>query len=127
MLQGLNILVSIFRREQESDDAIGGSAQRRTPVRADVPARIGATRSPQALRVQGIESSDLFDCVMQSADLVDIDVQFDDVVIPQDGQYKNREFAVLAVQDDSIADSPDDYRRHKFLSLRRIEKARELQ
>ena len=80
-----------------------------------------------SLRVQGIETSDLFDCVMQSPDLIEIDIQFDDIVIPQTGQYVNQEFVVTGIQDDSIADDLNDFRRHKFVSLRRTEKARRVQ
>ena len=126
-LQGLNITVAIYRREQEVDDDVGGSKQRRTPIRSGIPGRISNARSPMTLRIQGIEVSDLFDGVFQSPNYEDLDILIDDVVIPESGQYQNREFVVLAIQDDTIADNISDYRRHKFLSLRRSDIARRVQ
>jgi len=127
MLQGLNTTIAIYERQQQSDDDIGGSVQIRSVRRSGVPARIGATRSPMGLRVQGIEASNLYDCVCQSPDLTDLIIRIDDIVVPESGQYQGMDFVVLAIQDDSIADSPGDLRRHKYLSLRRWEEARRIQ
>lgn len=127
-LQGLNITVTVYRRNQEADDEVGGSKQRRTPIRTGIPARIGATRSPMSLRVQGMEATNLFDCTLQAPDYTDIDVRIDDIVVPEVGQYTGMDFVVLGVQEDSSSDDPNqDYRRHKNLSLRRIVEARRIQ
>lgn len=126
-LQGLNITVTIQRRQQQSDDDIGGSVQTTQTVRSGVPARIGGTRSPMQLRAQGIEVQNVFDCVMRSPDYDDLDIRIDDIVFADSGQHRGQVFAVTAVQEDSVADSPGDYRRHKFVSLRRWERARQVQ
>ena len=127
-LQGLDITVSIFRRVQMPDDDIGGSVQVQSPIRTGVPGRIGNSRSPMMLRAQGIESSNMYDGVLQSPDYVDLDLQIDDVLIPEVGQYTGLSFVVTGVQDDSLSDLPNqDYRRHKFVSLRRIVEARRVQ
>lgn len=128
ILQGLNITVDIYRRQQQSDDDIGGSIQLSCPIRTNIPARIGSPKTPMMLRAQGIETANTFDCTMQSPDYTDIDIQMDDYVIVTSGQYMNKVFAVTAVQDDSLSDNDiQDYSRHKSVSLRRSEKARRIQ
>ena len=128
-LQGLNITVAIYRREQESDDDIGGSKQRRTPIRTGIPGRIGNLRSPMSLRLQGLENINMYDCNVQSPDYTDLDIQIDDIVVPESGQYTGEDFVVKAIQDDTLRDNFDnqDYRYHKFLSLQRVEIARRVQ
>lgn len=107
---------------------MGGSVQTRDPVESNLPARISAMRVPQMLRAQGIENINMFDCIVQTPRTTnDVNVQPDDIVIPVSGQYKDEEFAVMGVGEDSVADNPNDFRRHKLLSLRRVEKARTIQ
>jgi len=126
-LQGMNDLVKFYKRVQSADDDIGGSVQTLQEVYSGVHARIGNSRVPFALRVQGMETSDMFDAVVQAPGLTDIVIYPDYVMEPQTGQYQGLKFAVLSVQDDSIASSPGDMRRHKQLSLRRFEVARQVQ
>ena len=59
-LQGLNITVSIVRREQQPDDAMGGSVQQFIVIRTGIPARITQMGTPPMLRIQGIENTDNF-------------------------------------------------------------------
>lgn len=126
-LQGLNVLADIYRRQQQSDDDIGGSVWLRSPVATAVPCRIGSTRSPMALRIQGIESTNIYDCNIQLPGVAILDIRIDDILVPQNGQFKNWDFAITAVQEDSIADSPNDSRRHKSLSLRHVDRAQQAQ
>ena len=79
------------------------------------------------LRAQGIEVKNTFDAILRSPDYVPVDVQIDDMLVPESGQYIGQEFAVTAVQGDSIAENFDDFRKHWFLSLRKWEKARTVQ
>ena|SRR3990167_5654653 len=126
-LQGLNITVTIKRRQQLPDDDVGGSVQNIVVLRTGILARFGASRSPLILRAQGIEVKNTFDAILRSPDYVPVDIQIDDMLVPESGQYIGQEFAVTAVQGDSIAENFDDFRKHWFLSLRRWEKARTVQ
>ena len=127
-LQGLNITVAIYHREQNSDDEGGGSNQRRTATYTHVPARIGNRMSPFSLRVQGIENVNMYDCVIQSPSYEPLVIRIDDVVVPETGQYTGKEFVVLAVQDDTVFDEHNPYQNwHRALSLRRLEEARRVQ
>ncbi len=124
-LSGLNITVSIYRRVQQVDDEIGGSEQVRTLVYSGVPARITIMPSPMQLRTQGIENLDNFDCVVQPRDYTPLVIEFDDIIVPESGQYRNLDFVITNVYENDYADWPIDYRFiHKRLSLRRFEYAR---
>lgn len=101
--------------------------QTRSPVATAVPCRIGSTRSPTALRVQGIEAVNMFDCNIQLPGVAVLDIHIDDILVPRNGQFANWDFAIVAVQEDSIADNPNDSRRHKNLSLRHVERAQQAQ
>lgn len=127
VLRGLNITVSIYRRSQSQDDEVGGSVQIRTLVRSNIPSRITLTPTPMTLKAQGIENTDNFDCVVQPADYTPLDIQTDDIVVPESGQYVGLDFVITNVFDNPEADWPIDYRFiHKRLSLRRIEIARRI-
>ncbi len=126
-LQGLNISVTVYRRHQEGDDDVGGSVQTYSPIATRVPARISSTRSPMQLRAQGIEAINVYDCVIQPSGTSQFEILLDDVIVAEKGQYQNQQFVVSAIQEDSLLDNSNDFRRHRFLSLRRTEIARRLQ
>ena len=127
-LQGFNITITFYRRHQQSDDDVGGSQQTRDPTRSNIPGRIGSPKTPFLLRAQGIEATNIYDCVVQSPNYEDLDIQIDDIAISDSGQYQGQEFVVTAIQDDSLADEQNqDYSRHKSLSIRRVVKARSVQ
>lgn len=129
-LQGLNITVTLYHRHQQGDDEVGGSVQTRDPVAVNIPARIGPTRTPYILRVQGIESSDMFDCTIAGYDPLtyqSVKIMLDDILVPDAGQYQGIDFVILGTQEDSVAENPNDFRKHKNLSLRRWVEARTIQ
>lgn len=127
VLRGLNITVSIYRRVQGPDDEVGGSVQIRTLIRSGVPSRITQMPTPMTLKVQGIENTDNFDCVVQPPDYTPLTVDTDDIIVPESGQYTGLDFVITNVYDNPEADWPIDYRFiHKRLSLRRIETARRI-
>lgn len=117
---GLNITVTIQRREYQPDDSIGGAKHKFSPVMTGIPARITTSKIPYTLRAQGIDVRDTYDCLVVSPDYRSIDVRYDDIVIPESGQYQDDQFRVKAIQDTSLDDNPNDYRGfHKLLQLER--------
>jgi len=121
MMTGLNIRVSLFHRDQDADDDIGGSVQRISPYKTNVPARIGPTPTQWNLVAQGITVQDVFPCTIESPDYTILEITQDDVLIPEAGHLIGLQFFVMSVQESSLLDNPIDYRGwHANLSIKRL-------
>lgn len=129
ILQGLDILVSIYRREQQADDEVGGSVIDRKLIYSHIQAKITSMRTPMFLRAQGIETTNNFDCVVQPSNYIPLTkIEIDDILVPETGMYAGLDFVITNAQDNPVANSPVDYRFiHRNLSLRRTEVARKVQ
>lgn len=129
ILQGLDILVSIYRRSQAADDEVGGSVFTRLLIYSHIQAKITSMRTPMFLRAQGIETTNNFDCVVQPSNYVTLDkLEIDDILVPKNGKYVGLDFVITNIYDNPVANSPIDYRFiHRRLSLRRMEVARAVQ
>ncbi len=120
---GLNILVNIYRRVPQPDDEVGGAVQIATATVKGIPARINQPKTPLQFRLQGIENSEMFDCSVSSVEYTEVDVQTDDILVPQSGQFANVQFRVRAVQAPSSDDWTIAYRMgfHKAISIERLQ------
>lgn len=128
VLQGLSILVNILRRTQLADDAMGGSQQSNDVIYTNIPARITQLGAPPYLRIQGIESTDNYNCVMQPLACSVLTLRMDDIVQPQSGQYTGENFVITNTQDNPYADLNTDSRGgYRSVSLKYIRDARSIQ
>lgn len=119
---GMNITMTIFRRVQEPDDVIGGARQHLSPVQSNLPGRITDFGTPTMLKAQGIVTEGVYTGVIETVDYTAVNINQDDVVVPDSGQYQGVKFLVTEIHDTSLDDNPVDYRGyHKGLTLRRIE------
>jgi len=122
MIQGLNITVTLQHLVQGGDDEIGGAVTNPITYRTNVKARISSLKPDETSRIQGLETSKLFNAILWPAN---IPVRENDYILPESGDLMNLTFKILGVQRDSLPST--DPRSHISLRLQRIEKARSLQ
>jgi hypothetical protein len=121
MMTGLNITVTIYHRQNNSDDKIGGADEYLSVYRTQIPSRIVAKSTPWVLKSQGIVTEQMYSCVVQSPDYIQIDVHRDDVLVPESGQYQGVQLLVMEVEETSLDDNPVDYRGvHRGLTLKKL-------
>jgi len=121
MKPGLNILVSIYERVQDTDDIIGGSRQHLAPKITNLPGRVTEVSSPYIMKAQGLTVEGIYQAVVESPNYQALDIQVDDVLIPEQGQYTGIKFMIMEVSDTSLDDNPIDYRGfHKGMTLKRF-------
>jgi hypothetical protein len=121
-LQGLNITVQITRRTEGADDAIGGATRTAEVVLRNVRARISSMKPTEEARLQGLESSKLYNAVVVPANL---DIRESDILIPDNGTHAGTQFRVTGVQKDSI--HHNSKRAHMSLRLTHEDRARTVQ
>ncbi|MHA2063873.1 MAG: hypothetical protein ACXABY_05740 [Candidatus Thorarchaeota archaeon] len=118
MIQGLNVTVKIERQVEGADDAIGGSTVTLSTLSTGVRARISSVKPTEEIRLQGLETSKLFNMVIWPATT---DITESDYVTPESGNFEDVVFRVVGIQIDSLHNSRR--RAHKSIRLQRIDKA----
>lgn len=122
MIAGLNITLRIDRDVDGIDDEVGGATVTTITVASNIRARISSLKPSEDLRAQGIESTNLYNCVIWPAS---VDVRFNDYIIPQSGDHSGKQFRVLGTQIDSLPSTSP--RAHISVRLQRIESSRSVQ
>jgi hypothetical protein len=120
MVQGLNVTLSVIRRN-ETVDAVGGAIYTEATVVSGVAARLGnASRSQQMLlKEMGYEATRANQIIAQPSDL---NVVENDHVLLNGGQYNGLRFIVLSIRRDNLPAS--DTRSHVELIVERLVSAR---
>lgn len=121
-IQGLNITIQIQRRVAGPDDEVGGATNSFLTIGTGIRARISSVKPSEDLRIQGIESSKIYNMVIQPATT---DIIETDIIIPESGNHEGKTFRVTGVQVSSVNSASS--RSHLSVRLRREEFHRTLQ
>lgn len=120
-MTGLNITVTLYHRKNNSDDRVGGASEYLSVERTGLPARITQRATPWMLKAQGIVTETMYQCTVQSPDYTQLEIQQDDVLVAESGQYQGIQMYVMEVQETSLDDNPVDYRGfHRSLTLKKL-------
>lgn len=120
-MTGLNITVTLYHRRNNSDDRVGGASEYLSVERTGLPARITERSTPWILKAQGITVELTYSCIVQAENYTQLEVEQDDVLVAESGQYQGIKMQVIEVSDTSLDDNPVDYRGfHRQLTLRKL-------
>lgn len=108
ILQGLNILVSIYERGQQPDDSVGGSVRTDALRYANVRARLSNGKPSRLLVEQGFEVRYIHELIIYPDAYPAI--QEEDIVIPQTGRWAGARLKVISHQPSSLR--PGEPRAH---------------
>lgn len=115
MPSGFNIRASIFRENNDTDDAVGGAMITGTLMYQDVMSRLQGNRPVQALLQQGLETERTFTALVIPGTMDIRERDEYEVTEPYDHIYHGQRFRIVNVL---YADhNPRDPRNYMILSL----------
>jgi len=120
-VQGLNIRCDIYARDQQADDAVGGSVRADLLRYARVRARIANVSNPTVLSMQGFEGKDLHNIILYGDHYPAIERE--DIIVPRSGRWTNARFKVVEVRFSSVLNGGQ--RAHIQLVAERLRYAHE--
>jgi hypothetical protein len=118
---GLNASFKIFRMEQQSDDAIGGSVVSGTAIYWNVPGRIEAEPVSQLILAQGLETQRQFSVMVIPGTLALRERDELELRAPIDHPYFGKRFRIIGMEYSSH--NPRDPRNYLLLHVVRSVRA----
>ncbi len=115
-MQGLNVVIDIYERQQLADDSVGGSVRADALRYGNVRARISNARPSRLLVEQGYEVQFIYEIIIYP----DIypNIHEEDIIVPQTGRWAGARLKVISFQPSSLR--PGEPRAHIQLFCIRV-------
>lgn len=107
-MQGLNITVSIYERQQQADDSVGGSVRTDVVRYTGVRARLSNGKPSRLLLEQGYNATYIHELILYPD--VYPNIEEEDIVVPQSGRWAGARLKVISHQPSSLR--PGEPRAH---------------
>jgi len=114
-MQGMNLLVRVWRISEPSDDMIGGALSSGTLVYTGKRARMESQKPVEAIVQQGLETEKIFNMNIQPVSLIIREHDEIELISPVTHPYYGKRLQVVGVQNQSM--SMSDPRSYLLLTL----------
>lgn len=121
MVAGLNSSFTIFRMEQQADDAIGGAVISGTAIYWGIQGRLQAEPATQVFAEQGLETERQFTIVLVPGTLNVRERDEIELRAPRDHNYYGKRFRIIGMEHSSH--TPRDPRNYLVLHVTRSVRA----